>query len=199
MADGESQLANRAARGDMAALEALYRRYVDRVWRYAWHRTRCRDEAAEIVQETFLRVLRSIKQFKGRSAFGTWLFTVTRSVAIELARRESRQRSGCDSSGLLRLIPTSDDTPDTSGHEEVCNATRHAVSELPGAQRDAIVLCLMSGFAIREAAEILGWGESRVKVTLFRARRRLRDRLRPYVSGDEVDARVDRASKGPPC
>lgn len=202
MADGESQLAKRAARGDMAALEALYRRYVDRVWRYALHRTRRRDEAAEIVQETFLRVLRSIKQFKGRSTFGTWLFTVTRSVAIERARRETRHRSGCEPSGLLRLIAADDDAPDPPAVEEVCDATRQAVSGLPGAQRDAIVLYELSGFAISEVAEILGWGEPRVKVTLFRARRRLRDRLRPYVSGDAADAaevRGGRAGKGPTC
>ena len=59
MSDTDAELAARCAEGDMAALDALYRRYADRVWRYAWSRTRSRDGAADVVQEAFLRVARS--------------------------------------------------------------------------------------------------------------------------------------------
>lgn len=83
MAEDEADLAVRAGRGDMAAVEVLYRRYVQKVWRYAWLRTHSRDAAAEIVQETFLRVVRNVRQFRRQSAFGTWLFAVARSVSVE--------------------------------------------------------------------------------------------------------------------
>ncbi len=71
-------------------------------------------------------------------------------------------------------------------------AVRRAIAELPGSQRDAVVLCELTGKSVREAAEVLGWGESRVKVTLFRARRRLRDKLRAYVSEDQAGERKER-------
>ena len=68
------------------------------------------------------------------------------------------------------------------------DAVRLAVAELPGAQRDAVVLCELVGMGIVEAANILGWGESRMKVTLFRARRRLRELLKSHVCEEPEDA-----------
>lgn len=190
MPDADSDLAARSARGDMLALEALYRRHVEKVWRYGRLRTNSRDAAAEIVQDTFLRVVRSIKKFEGRSAFATWLFTVTRSVAIEHARREQKDRGRGDGTAVLRLIPAPADPADSREGGQIRIAVRRAVARLPGAQRDAIVLCELSGFRVREAAETLGWGESRVKVTLFRARRRLRELLKEYVE-DVVSDKVE--------
>ena len=71
-------------------------------------------------------------------------------------------------------------------------ADGEGVGRLPGAQRDAIVLCELDGLSIREAAEVLGWKESRVKVTLFRARRRLREFLKDYVADGTVRRTADR-------
>ncbi len=187
MGEAEPELLRRWAAGDRAALEALYRRYVERVWRYAWLRTRSRHMAEEIVQETFLRVARAAGQFGGRSAFGTWLFAVTRSVTIDQIRRARREAEGIEPGRVIRLMP-----PTESGEDEATRqAVRDAVAELPGAQRDVTVLCEVSGLSIREAGEVLGWGESRVKVTLFRARRRLRDMLR-----DRLGIRTPAAKAG---
>lgn len=185
-------LAKRAAKGDMVALEALYRRHVEAVWRFAWLRSSSKEMAADVVQDTFLRVMRSIGQFKGQSAFGTWLFTLARSAAIEIARREQRERAARDKAGVLRLVPSPSVSPADRPDGEIRLAVRRAVAELPGAQRDAIVLCELTGLSIREAAEVLSWGESRVKVTLFRARRRLREKLRRHVSDERVDRRDER-------
>jgi RNA polymerase sigma-70 factor (ECF subfamily) len=188
MPDADSELVGRCAAGDMAALEVLYRRHAERVWRYAWFRTHSREAAAEVVQETFLRIARSGGRFEGRSAFSTWLFAVTRSVAIDHARREQRHRSVATEPKLLRLVPSSElGRPAVRmSSDEARQAVRKAVAALPPAHRDAIVLCELSGLQIREAAEVLGWGESRVKTTLFRARRKLRDLLKPYVADERA-------------
>ena len=186
MGDADSQLIARLKAADMAALETLYQRHVDRVWRYGWFRTRSRELAAEIVQETFLRVARSARKFKGRSAFATWLFSISRSVAIDLARREKREKPGGDAATILRLVPTADQASEGCRAEDARSVVRGAVAKLPAAQRDAVVLCELTGFSIAEAAEILGWGQSRVKVTLFRARGKLRDLLGEHVRGESV-------------
>ncbi|MFH1572728.1 MAG: RNA polymerase sigma factor [Acidobacteriota bacterium] len=176
MEQSDPQLVDRLRAGDRAALEPLYRRYVDRVWRYAWLRTRCREKAADIVQETFLRIVRSIEGFEGRSALSTWVFAVTRSVTIDQLRRSGRDRPDADSPTILKLIPAAENAGDET-REGLREAVRQAVSELPPAQRDVVMLCSLSGMKMKEAAEVLGWSESRVKVTLFRARRALRERL----------------------
>ena len=61
------------------------------------------------------------------------------------------------------------------------DAIRDAIADLPPAQRDAVILCDVADLRIREAAEALGWSESRVKVTVFRARRKLREKLKHLV------------------
>ena len=140
-----------------------------------WRASGWREVAGDGVRGTVRRVMRSIGQFKGQSAFGTWLFTLARSAAIEIARREQRERAARDKAGVLRLVPSPSVSPADRPDGEIRRAVRRAVAELPGAQRDAIVLCELTGLSIREAAEVLSWGESRVQVTLFRALRTLRE------------------------
>lgn len=182
MAESDSQLLARYAAGDQAGLEALYRRHLERVWRYAWFRTHSRDAAADIVQDTFLRVARAAGSFEGRSAFTTWLFAIARAAAVHHARQEKRHREAADPQ-VLRLVPSAEpDGVTATAHDTAArDAVRQAVARLPGPQRDAIVLCELNGFRVREAAAVLGWGESRVKTTLFRARRKLRDMLKEHV------------------
>jgi RNA polymerase sigma-70 factor (ECF subfamily) len=189
MADGDAELAARARTGDRTALEALYRRHVGRVWRYGWFRTCSREAAADVVQETFLRVAKSVGQFEGRSTFATWLFAVARSVAIQQARRERPPRTSPADPPILHLVPAAAGPDHRLDTDDTRQAVRQAVAELPGGQRDATVLCELSGLSIHEAAEVLGWSESRVKVTLFRARRRLRSLLGQHVArgGGTVD------------
>ncbi len=115
---GVTELVRRCKAGDVATLEALYRRYVDRVWRLGWFWTHSGDEAADIVQETFLRVARSINRFEQRSAFSTWLFAIARSVAIEHLRKGRRDRAKADDPRIYRLVPPPAEPPDSLTDEE---------------------------------------------------------------------------------
>jgi hypothetical protein len=99
MAESERDLVRQLQGGERAALEALYRRYVERVWRYAFARTRDREVAADVVQDTFLRVWQRIGTFRGRAQFSTWLFAVARSALVDEVRRR-RRASGADASRL---------------------------------------------------------------------------------------------------
>jgi RNA polymerase sigma factor (sigma-70 family) len=99
MAESERDLVRRLQGGERAALEVLYRRYVERVWRYAFARTRDREVAADVVQDTFLRVWQRIGTFRGRAQFSTWLFAVARSALVDEVRRRQRA-SGANASRL---------------------------------------------------------------------------------------------------
>ncbi len=179
MGVSESQLIQRAASGDHIAFEVLYRRHVERVWRYAWFRTRSRDAAADITQDTFVRVAKALGGFRQDSSFATWVLTVARSVAVDHARKASRERAMRESEGHLKFVPAKEDArPDE--HEDL----RAAVAALPAAMRDVLVLCELSGMSIREASGVLGWTESRVKTTVFRARRKLREQLKREMDAE---------------
>jgi RNA polymerase sigma-70 factor (ECF subfamily) len=177
----DAELVNRLQSGDGAALETAYRRHVAAVWRYAWFRTRDRDAAAEIVQDTFLRATRYAKSFAGRSSLRTWLFALGRSATVDWIRRQRRQQETAMDPATLRLIAATGDPVDG---EEIQQRVRDALAALPAAQRDALVLFELEGLSIREVADVLNWSESRVKTTLCRGRKRLRILLDDLVQVD---------------
>jgi len=174
MRDPDHELVQRCRGGDGAAQELLYRRYVDRVWRHGRLVTRSREGAAEVVQETFLRVLRSIGEFRGKSTFATWMFAVTRSAVLAYLREQKKHDALAREAPLLRLVPAGEETPVEPTDSELRERLREAIADLPGAQRDAIVLFELCGMSLEEMRNVLGWSLTRVKSTLFRARRRLR-------------------------
>ena len=178
MRKDERELIDRLRAGDMKALEGLYRRYVDTVWRYGWFRTRDRDEAAEIVQETFLRAARRINQFEGRSQFVTWLMAIARSVLSERFRKASSRREQAADPETLRLVPAPQEPPIDMGDQK--QVVRDAISSLESTQYDAVVLVDLAGLSYREAAEVMDCPESTLKSTLFRARRNLRQTLEKW-------------------
>ena len=206
MGDPDMMLVKQCRAGNRAGLEALYRRHADRVWRYGWFVTQSKESASEILQETFLRVVQSIGRFKGRSRFSTWLFAVMRSAAMDHLRQGRRETNETDLNDdepvILKLESLSGATPlgrklvadDEVGSNEISGSVgssgglraddggarqqvRDAVAGLPPQQQDAVILCELLELETKEVAEILNWSESRVRTTLCRARRSLRDAL----------------------
>ncbi len=180
MDKSDRDIVERVRSGDRGAVELMYRRHVGKVWRYARFRCGSREVAGDVVQETFLRAIKSIGQFEGRSGLGTWLHAIARSVAIDGERK--RRRRGEVGEGNLRLILAEVEGDVVESREREA-AVRQAVSSLVGGQRDAVVLFDLSGLSVRETAEALGWTEGRVRTTVHRARRRLRTMLSEYVEG----------------
>jgi RNA polymerase sigma-70 factor (ECF subfamily) len=181
MDDSDSELIRRYRSGDASALEALYWRHAQRVWRYARYFSNREEQAAEILQETFARVVQHLKNFEGRAQFTTWLFTVVRSVAVENSRRHARTPL-LDEPEMANRIPTEHPGPvEQLALDETRAAVRAAIARLPESEREVVLLCEIEELPLKAACEILGWGEPRVKVTLFRARRRLKDILASHV------------------
>ena len=181
----EKQLLRRLKAGNREAREVLYRQYVDRIWRYGYLRTHSREWASEISQETFLRAFKSISGFDGRASLGTWLYTVARSVAIDHTRDRLGRKNTMSDSNVLKLV-TAEKQSDVLEEQEKNQAIHRAIATLPGAQRDVIALFELSSMSVKETARCLGWSESRVKVTLHRARRNLRDSLLDLVGEDKA-------------
>jgi RNA polymerase sigma-70 factor (ECF subfamily) len=184
MQDDDAELVAAHKAGDAHALETLYWRHAERVWRYARYFSRNDDEAAEIAQETFARVVQSLGNFYGRAKFSTWLFSIVRSAAVKHCIN-LRRRPQVPEEDFFARVPGSGLEPSVESEAgETRAAVRKAIARLPEHEREAVLLCEIEDLSLHEAGQVLGWEESRLKVTLFRARRHLKDMLEPHVSRD---------------
>lgn len=141
------------------------------------------DAAEDLVQETFLRALRSWEGFEGRSRPSTWLYTIATRACRRMQRRKAGQPRRMEP--LSRLlpsgdegvvqIPAGDDPEEEAARREAVEAVRAAIAELPLDFRLPFVLKEMAGFSVAEVSDVLGVKEATVKTRLHRARLRVRE------------------------
>lgn len=178
-------LIDRCKRGDGEALDTLVRKHERRAYQYAYRLTSNSEEAADVVADAFVRVYSAIKNFKGNSAFTTWLYRILTNCFLDLRKREkSRQTTSLESvlstedGEIERQIEDESATP----YEEAAKGERErvvadAVAELPEYQRAMITMYHAEQLSYEEIAEALDLPIGTVKSRLNRARFSLREKL----------------------
>ena len=179
-----SHLVESARNGDLAAFDTLVAQHQDRVYTLCLWQLRDRDEAADAAQETFVRAWRHLKNFRGDSAFSTWLHRIALNVTHDFTKKRARTPlpfSGAPSQDEDDETPEiADESPDAATQitrRERRNAVRRALKELPDGQRSVLVLFDIEGRSYEEAAAILELPMGTIKSRLNRARAALRDKL----------------------
>jgi RNA polymerase sigma-70 factor (ECF subfamily) len=174
------QLVRRVLAGEAALFEILVHRHSQRVYRAARAVLRFDDEAADVVQETYLRAFRNLKQFAGQAKFSTWLI----KIAIYEAR--ARKRKGRAHGDELRAIavtiaawnePDSDDPEKLALVGEVRRILEAAIDTLPDMYRTVFVMRGVEEMSTADTADCLNLSEDAVKTRLRRARALLRKKL----------------------
>ena len=160
-----------AAAGDMRAFERVYRRHVARI-----HSTAVRmlgvEEADDATQDVFVRAWQRLGQFRGESAFGTWLFRL--AVNVILSRREVvaiRGKRHVDDAGLVESLSSPEPSPEQALDFEA------AIARLPPGMRQIFVLHDIEGYKHDEIAAMLGIAQGTSKSQLHRVRMALRKYL----------------------
>ncbi|MGH2740640.1 MAG: RNA polymerase sigma factor [Actinomycetota bacterium] len=176
MREPEPEIVRRAREGDLGAFEELVRLYQGEVYRLALHLVRDRELAEDVAQDAFIAAFRSLRSFRGRSKFSTWLFRITRNCSVDAIRKASRQRR------LVEQVEVEPPAPDAA----LRAALREAIDGLPAELREAFVLIEVFGFSYREASDVLGVPGGTVKSRMHRARRLLVDELGEAEGADEV-------------
>lgn len=173
MQDNDHALALLAANGDRQAFARLLERHYDFIFRVAWRWTRDRDVAEDVAQSVCMRLGKSIRQWRGKAKFTTWLYRLVINAAQDaqrkLVREERKLAAYRNYAGTGGLKPGSED-----GASE---ALWSAVEELPDQQRNAVLLVHGEGLSHGEAAKILETAESTVSYHIHAARKRLRQML----------------------
>jgi RNA polymerase sigma-70 factor (ECF subfamily) len=164
----------RVLAGDLSAFEPIVRRWQVPLVNLAWRFVRDRGRAEEMAQEAFLKAFTQLRQFRGESAFSTWLFSVALNVYRSALRRTpmpSLPLDGIDQ--LASQLPPQLALEDTQRDELV----RRAVGALPPRYRDALTVFYFKEMDVAETARVLNVPEGTVKARLHRGRALLRDKL----------------------
>jgi RNA polymerase sigma-70 factor (ECF subfamily) len=157
-----------AQAGDLSAFEMLVRTYTPAVYAHAYRFFGDVTAAEDASQEVWIKVLRSIESFDGRSSFSTWLFRVTRNVCLDLVRRGRRMAVPVDPMHLEGLA-----NDDTAAEASVAVDLEAASRALSPEDRDAFDAVALFGLTYADAGTALGVPAGTVKSRVFRARRSL--------------------------
>ncbi len=177
----------RAAKGDVRAHEILYRSFATPVYSLCLRFTRVPAHAEDLVQETFIEVMRSIARFRGDAAIGTWIRRIAVSKALMFLRSAwtSRAQSLGEDWEEINLGNAADEN--AAYRQDTAMDLDAALGSLPDVSRTVVWLHDVEGFTHKEIAELMGKTESFSKSQLSRAYQRLRPLLE---TGDEVDNRA---------
>lgn len=164
-----------AQKGDPAALEDLIAGSYRAAYTLALRLMGNPDDAAEVTQEAYIRMVRGLKRFREVGAFPTWMFKIVSNVCMTEMRRRARRDVPVDVDTMED--PSPEDAEDEAVGRVFWGELERSVRELPEVYRSVVVLRDIYGMSGEETADILGISAGAVKVRLHRAHRRLRDEL----------------------
>jgi RNA polymerase sigma-70 factor (ECF subfamily) len=186
----DAALIERCRAGDIAAFEPLVEKYRQRVWRLAYNVVRDREEAWDVAQEAFVRAWQALPNFRGQSAFYTWLFRIVMNVASDRARARAARGRAFGTERIPEedwdrvLVDQPDDArPDAAaaGAEQRARIEK-ALATLSADHRRIVVLSDIEGLSYKEIADVLEIPMGTVMSRLHNARKRLKGALGPLLA-----------------
>jgi RNA polymerase sigma-70 factor (ECF subfamily) len=192
----EQALISASKSGDAAALDELVRAHQGRVFGFAMRMCRNVEDAKDILQETFLGMIRSVREFREESKFSTWLYRIAANACLKKRRRGVHDPTPERELSLDDLMPR----PDAEGRKpeisdwsedaerallrgELSDRMEAAIDKLPKEYKIVLVLRDVEGLSAEETAQALGLSVPAVKSRLHRARTFIRRELADYLTG----------------
>jgi RNA polymerase sigma-70 factor, ECF subfamily len=178
-----SGVAAKARAGDPEAFRGVFQRYGRPVLAFIYHLLGDRARAEELTQETFFRAFRGFGGMQEGTKISTWLFGIARNVAREAMRNKRRhlREVGLDDTTFLSLQDERAGPDENFMTAELQHAIRRSLEGLSEGQRVVFVLKMLHKMRYQEISRITGSSIGKLKTDLHRARRHMRERLRPYL------------------
>lgn len=180
----EEKLIAAAQKGDKKAISQLVNKYSPRIYAIAFRLMQNEEDAEDVLQETFIIMIKKLDTFQGNSTLYTWLYRVATNVALGKLRKKkniddsvSYEKIEFDNLKPLDDATWPDDIEDEFNNEEFRKCLNRAMNELPDHYRAVFILRDLEGHSTRDTAKILEISEANVKVRLMRARLFLRDQM----------------------
>jgi RNA polymerase sigma-70 factor (ECF subfamily) len=175
--DIDPGIVKRAARGEVRAHEIIYRAFASPVYSICLRFTKSPAHAEDLVQETFIEVMRSIGRFRGDAALGSWIRCIAVSKALMFLRSAWTRRGQSLADDWHNVTEGSIASHGVSGHPDDAMDLDAALASLPDVARAVVWLHDVEGFTHKEIAGLMGKTESFSKSQLSRAYLRLRPML----------------------
>jgi len=185
----DQKLVEKAQRGDKRAFGILVEKYHKKLTRLLSRMVRDQSEIEDIVQDSFVKAYRAINNFRGDSAFYTWLYRIGINTAknhlVSLGRRpkamnevEIEDVENFEDGDELRSIETPENTMTT---KEIVTTVNDTIEGLPDELKEAISLREMDGLSYEEIAELMQCPIGTVRSRIFRAREAIAEKLKPLI------------------
>ena len=186
-------IVKRAARGDVRAHEIIYRAFATPVYSICLRFTKVPAHAEDLVQETFIEVMRSIPRFRGEAALGSWIRRIAVSKALMFLRSAWTKRSQSLGDDWHDVTEGQAASHGVSSHPDDAMDLDAALAQLPDVARAVVWLHDVEGFTHKEIAALMGKTESFSKSQLSRAYMRLRPMLAVADSNTQPDGAMARS------
>jgi len=179
----DEELMAQVQRRDREAFTRLLDRHLAGLQKFLIRTTGNGADADEVAQEAFLRIWTRADSWQSdRVRFTTWLFRIARNLAIDRHRR----RRETNDEDLEQIVDDAPDTAHTIDAERRRKMMQNAIAQLPERQRTALVLCHFDGMSNPDAAAVLDVSVDALESLLSRARRSLKNALRPLIETRET-------------
>ncbi len=183
---GDEEIILRIINGEVRLYEEIMRKYNRRLFRISNAILNAEEDVEDVLQVSYVNAYRSLKDFKGRSSFSTWLIRIVINESMHWKKRRIKQQQVLIDNGTLNKEP---DTPlNVVMNNELKTILEKAVSDLPENYRIVFVMREIEDMSISETMEALNLSEANVKVRLTRAKEALRENLGAWYKSEEVFA-----------
>ena len=164
-------------------MKEIFDKYHKKVYSIAYGVVRHREEALDIVQEVFIKLFRSIKNFKGRSQFYTYLYRMVMNTSIDHARKAGKQFvSSLDQEGSFEPRDEAEKGPERILlQKELEEKVKLAMDKLPAEQKAALIFRDVEGLSYQEMAEAMECSIGTVMSRLHYGRKKMQESLKDYV------------------
>lgn len=180
----DTRLVKLARKGDHHAFAEIVSLYKDKLYHLAYRMTGSRQEAEDVVQDTFLRVFKNLDSFDEKQKFSTWIFRIATNQCIDRLRKKRKMYSldaeSSDHEGFdgYAMMPGDDRTPERELLlSETQELIQKAMETLPPKYKSVMILRYMQDLSLQEISDVMGMPVTTVKTRVHRGREFLRKRL----------------------